>query len=588
MAQGRAGDDGHIQKARIAQKPAKLCLICQRLMEGGPVGAVSRVDEDGRQPGSPVVVQTLDQCVDIRLLGCRVCRLGQHQHCQFLAAGFRHRQVEKVEVLCHDGLQRLVVIGAGGLVLSTAEILDGHRSTFPAVLLQAELRHRLKGQVVHTGEQGVPLAQLRPEIGDLVFLDAVLLRGVVDADQYPELPVRRLLQSLEHGVAKPQLPLPGGQIVLHGSLRQRLLRLHRDGGSVRPQGVVRHNVPDGQTRALQVGTGCHAVSPQGIVLVEAEPAVAGGGRQPHDCVQQPDPVVLIRCQQVDHRRQQLRFHQCLSGGKRHRVLPSHSPGADQPAGEQLIQGQDVPVTPGGLLLSHPLVQCSPVPVLGPVLIRGLAVQPGAVQVPLRHGQLVAQGFRQVYHPLGVVWPVIQRYVGDHRRTGPGGLLFHRLRPHRPAPCQKRTGQRRCQHPSSHGMFSCFQKSGAIGSAPSVLSCPTLSGREKGQGKTFGFPQLICLRQLKNLKPFSAGYAPAENTWTQPPWAASPVTAVVARRGACSPPNSLTVRMLPGPTHRWPARCSCPWPPRPGAGPHLQRIPPGPGASPHPPGPRPPV
>lgn len=43
MAQGRAGDDGHIQKTRIAQKPAKLCLICQRLMEGGPVGAVSRV-----------------------------------------------------------------------------------------------------------------------------------------------------------------------------------------------------------------------------------------------------------------------------------------------------------------------------------------------------------------------------------------------------------------------------------------------------------------------------------------------------------------------------------------------------------------
>ena len=176
-------------------------------------------------------------------------------------------------------------------------------------------------------------------------------------------------------------------------------------------------------------------------------------------------------------------------------------------------------------------------------------------------------------------PEVRRRSPAHR---PGGLLFHRLRPHRPAPCQKRTGQRRCQHPSSHGMFSCFQR--AEPSAPLHLFCPAPHSRDgKGQGKTFGFPQLICLRQLKNLKPFSAGYAPAENTWTQPPWAASPVTAVVARGSLLPSGIPLTVRMLPGPTHRWPARCSCPWPPRPGAGPHLQRIPPGPGASPHPSG-----
>ena len=36
------------------------------------------------------------------------------------------------------------------------------------------------------------------------------------------------------------------------------------------------------------------------------------------------------------------------------------------------------------------------------------------------------------------------------------------------------------------MFSCFQKSGATGSAPSVLSCPTLSRQEKGIGENLQF------------------------------------------------------------------------------------------------------
>ena len=130
--------------------------------------------------------------------GCRVCRLGQHQHCQFLAAGFRHPSgPKKVEVLRHDGLQRLVVIGAGGPVLGTAEILDGHRRHPPSPHSSRQsFVTALKARSSTPESRASPSAQLRPEIGDLVFLDAVLLRGVVDADQYPELPVRRLLQQL--------------------------------------------------------------------------------------------------------------------------------------------------------------------------------------------------------------------------------------------------------------------------------------------------------------------------------------------------------------------------------------------------------
>ena len=54
--------------------------------------------------------------------------------------------------------------------------------------------------------------------------------------------------------------------------------------------------------------------------------------------------------------------------------------------------------------------------------------------------------------------------------------------------------------------------------------------EGARGTPAGVPQLICLRQIKALKSFSAGHAPAENPSTQPPWAASPVTDVTGEGG----------------------------------------------------------
>ena len=50
VAQRRAGDDGHVQKARIAQKPAQRRLFYQRIMERRTVPAIPSIDENDKLP----------------------------------------------------------------------------------------------------------------------------------------------------------------------------------------------------------------------------------------------------------------------------------------------------------------------------------------------------------------------------------------------------------------------------------------------------------------------------------------------------------------------------------------------------------
>ena len=76
--------------------------------------------------------------------------------------------------------------------------------------------------------------------------------------------------------------------------------------------------------------------------------------------------------------------------------------------------------------------------------------------------------------------------------------------------------------------------------------------KRGQGKPCGFPRLTCRGQIKEFKSFSAGHppegpllprwgnspsAPAENSLTQPPWAAStsPQTGEGDLKGGQRPP-----------------------------------------------------
>ena len=127
------------------------------------------------------------------------------------------------------------------------------------------------------------------------------------------------------------------------------------------------------------------------------------------------------------------------------------PGAHQPPGVELIQGEDVAVAPRRLLLQHPLVQPPHVPMLGAVFVEGLAVQGGPVQVPVRHGQGVAQRLRQIHHPLHVVGPVVQGHIGNRLpRLGGGGLRVGQgLRPPGGAAAQQNHRQQQRKHSHLH-------------------------------------------------------------------------------------------------------------------------------------------
>ena len=109
--------------------------------------------------------------------------------------------------------------------------------------------------------------------------------------------------------------------------------------------------------------------------------------------------------------------------------------------------------------------------------------------------------------------------------------------------------------------------------------------KRGQGKTYGFPRLICLRQIKKFKSFSAGHPPegaslaplgqftfcACRKYPGPRarGARTPVTDVtgggVVRRGARSPPRVLRSASQCSSSRRgpwWRRRRSCgytgPW------------------------------
>ena len=89
-------------------------------------------------------------------------------------------------MLCHDLRQGLVIIVAGGPILCTAEILHIDLYAVPANLAEIQLGHGLESQIVYAGEDGVPLPQTGLQIGNLVFLDAVLGGGIVNANEHME------------------------------------------------------------------------------------------------------------------------------------------------------------------------------------------------------------------------------------------------------------------------------------------------------------------------------------------------------------------------------------------------------------------
>ncbi len=222
-------------------------------------------------------------------------------------------------------------------------------------------------------------------------------------------------------VNEPQLPLPAA-VVLCRLLRRQTEVPCVQGRTVRATAVIGGDVLHRQVLASQDGAGRHAVGTEGLVALQIPAVIAHGGGQTHNGIHQVHLILPVRQggqQAVDEL--ELRQHRAV--GQRH-VFPGEAAGIHQSAGQQLVQGQDIPAAPGLILGQHPLVQRRPVTVLGPVGVGVLSVQTGVVQGFLRHDHLIAQRLRQIDHPVRVHGPVIQGHIGD----GSGALpLRHRCR-----------------------------------------------------------------------------------------------------------------------------------------------------------------
>ena len=255
--------------------------------------------------------------------------------------------------------------------------------------------------------------------------------------------------------------MPAGGLIV-----ARLLRLGAEVFPIGPPPVTLANVLQIQRVPLQCPPGQGSEGPDGIVVLQGPALIAHRGGQPHDGIQQPDDIVFIG----GEGRQKLLKHGVHLNGPApgdFKVVPRHRPGGHQPPGVQLVQGENIAVAPRRLLLQHPGEQGPGLPPLEAVEVFRLAVQGRAVQDLLRHGQGIAQGLRQIHHPLHVVGPVVQGDIGDGLpRLGGGGLRIGQgLRPSGGAARQQDQGQDR--RPKAFHSFhkTSLKKDGAV-TAPS--------------------------------------------------------------------------------------------------------------------------
>ena len=286
VAQGGAGDDGHIQKTGVAQQLAQFYFFCQGIVERRAVLAVACVDENHRQVGFQPLVQNPDQVADILLLLPCVLRLCQHQHIEICKGGsLLLCQMKVIQMLCHNLRQGFVIIVAGGLGLCAAEVLHIDRSAVPSNLTEIQLRHRLERQIVHAGENHVPLPQPCVQVGNLIFLDAVLGGGIVNADQRMEAVMPQPVNGFQQFAAERQLVAPVFHIphggVVHRAVVSKVQQIFAAG--IRIVGF-----PDAIQRQLIGGKGLPwncAKGPQRIVFFQRSTVVAHGRGQPHHAVQ---------------------------------------------------------------------------------------------------------------------------------------------------------------------------------------------------------------------------------------------------------------------------------------------------------------
>ena len=310
-------------------------------MEGSAVLTVACIDEDHRQSGLQAFIQCSGQLLDVLLLLDCVLRLGQHQHIEIRkGGGVLHCQAEVVQMLCHDLRQGLVIIVAGGPILCTAEILHIDLCAVPANLAEIQLGHGLESQIIYTGKDDIACPQTSLQIGDLIFLDAVLGGGIVNANEHMEPVAADPADGFQQFSAEGQLVDPVLRVAEGGIVHRAVLKAQQI-VAVGVRIVGGANIFQRQFVPSEGFPGCRADGPHGVVVFQRAAGVAHGGGQPHNAVQQPDLVVGVLRQSGQQAFQQIcqrpRLTVTLCGGFR-------QTGGHQSTIEQLVHGKKVAVT----------------------------------------------------------------------------------------------------------------------------------------------------------------------------------------------------------------------------------------------------
>ena len=415
---GGAGDVGLFILAGKGHQLPEVHPVEQHLPQRAAVGVVAGLDQGGGDVVLEVVLQCGDQLLTVRLGLFRV-RGGRHH--QELELGFllRHPDgLEQVQVEVHRLLQGVAVVFRRGDALAAADVADRGLDLVAVVVVLGDLADQEAGQAVQPGQQGAAPAQLLLDIMQLIVVDVGGVGGVVDADQQVDVVVGGRLQGGDHIVCQLELPHPDAQVVVDDLLGQHGLivgvaqSVLRQGDAVLGIAVIGKDVLQRQIVPLQGGTSHHAIGPQGVVLLQPEALISHGGRQAHHAVKEVDPVVRVLRQGEDEGVEGLRLAHGGAVVKGQGEFPADGAGVHQPAGEQLVQGQQEQVAALPVHLLDPGHQGLPVAVLGAVAVGLLAVQLRAVGVAFRQDHLVPGGLRQIDHVLHVVGPVVQGNIGD--------------------------------------------------------------------------------------------------------------------------------------------------------------------------------
>ena len=361
---------GHLHRifiiAAVAQQVSKMRILCQQAVKYRTV-FFRKVQQDGGTFRRLILRKPPDQCLKGSLIHRRILRTGCNQNGNircFLRILRQNFPAKVAYRLLYHGPHGFIVKG-GHHIAVAAEIVYAGLQPLHTGTIHVNLRQRHLRKTIQCGKDQRIIPQKAPHIGDLIGLDIVAVRGVIYAEDILDVP---LPAEMPHGiVAQPQLSLSDRQVTINELRHLRFGLL----GSIP---VVGNDILHGQLSILQNWPGHSPVIPGIVIGACGIPAIAAGGGQPWNGVNDIDGFGGRQLLQIID--DVILRHLCAI--RQHHVFHfQHTAGVHESAGQKLIQRDQKGIVM--LRLIHePCQQCATVTILGAVGVFLLPVQLGGV------------------------------------------------------------------------------------------------------------------------------------------------------------------------------------------------------------------